>query len=220
VAIIPTYRLRRPIGSLPAASSVDTGIIPCARRGRSGNGLAPYRAHRREEKTGRAQRYSSNIGSFDRFGPRNANGVAPSQFDATRSGKNQLTGHSIVRAPLYGRTPVLTKARQQRVARAVTRRPLYSAPRGVEASSTRSLMPTDSARPSVPILSPRLRWLRQTAPALKNLAPARTHVGRSSPKPRSPESPRHRSTKMQSPAPCRRQSPRKPRQLCPPTQGK
>jgi hypothetical protein len=45
---------------------------------------------------------------FPRFRSPDANGVAPSQFDATRSGKDQLTGHSIARAPLYGRPPVLT----------------------------------------------------------------------------------------------------------------
>src|SRR4029077_14573730 len=40
-----------------------------------------------------------------------------------RSGKDQLTRHSIVRAPLYRRIPVHTKARQRRGARdAVTRR--------------------------------------------------------------------------------------------------
>ena len=65
------------------------------------------------------------LDAFDPFRPRDANGVAPSQFDATRSGKDQLTRHSIAGAPLYGRTPVLARARQQRVARnAVTRRPL------------------------------------------------------------------------------------------------
>jgi hypothetical protein len=81
------------------------------------------------------------LATFHRFRSPDANGVAPSQFDATRSGKDQLTGHSIVRAPLYGRTPVLTKARQQRVARdAVTRRPLKSVMRKLAALSR--TMPT------------------------------------------------------------------------------
>jgi hypothetical protein len=52
------------------------------------------------------------LDAFDRFRPRNANGVALLQFDATRSGKDQLTGHSIAGAALGGKTPVITRARQ------------------------------------------------------------------------------------------------------------
>jgi hypothetical protein len=91
------------------------------------------------------------LDAFHRFRSPNANGVAPSQFDATRSGKDQLTGHSIVRAPLYGRTPVLTKAREQRVARdAVKRSPSLPANQGrvQPTSRARRLVRTSVASPA------------------------------------------------------------------------
>ena len=91
------------------------------------------------------------LDAFGRFRPRSANGVAPSQFDATRSGKDQLIGHSIAGAPLYGRTRSLLELAGNalhgtllRVVRSI-RHP------GIEASSP---LPTNGASSSVPILVP------------------------------------------------------------------
>jgi hypothetical protein len=83
---------------------------------------------------------------FPRFRYRNANGVAPSQFDATRSGKDPFTGHSIVRAPLYGMNPFLLKLASNAL-KVTPLRVVWSIqrPGSLHRSSTRFSMPASKS---------------------------------------------------------------------------